>query len=78
MRYRSVDTIGAEHIGRRVTVRRRLDDGSISDVIGILEHADDASLTVRNRDDARVDIARTAIVAARVIRTQRPPMQAPG
>lgn len=67
MRYRSVDSIQAEHLGRRVTVRHRLPDGRSTDVVGVLEHADTASVTVRDRHGDRHRIGRTAIVAARVV-----------
>jgi len=67
MKYRSADTIRSEHLGTRVTVRRALPEGGASDVIGILEHVDDATLTVRDKRGERHTIGRGEIVAARVI-----------
>jgi len=66
MRYRSVHTIERDHIGRRVTVRRRSDGGQLSDVIGVLEDVDDASVTVRTHLGDRHTIVRSDIAAARV------------
>lgn len=67
MRFRSAQTLGADAIGRRVTVRRRLADGMASDVVGTLEAADADAVTVRDKHGSLVRIARTEIVASRVI-----------
>jgi ribosome maturation factor RimP len=72
VKYRSVDELGAEDVGRRVTVRRRLSEGGYSDVIGVLEHADKTSVTVRDRNGHRHTIERTDIAAARVVRSPAP------
>ncbi|HEX9711953.1 MAG TPA: hypothetical protein VGB52_05280 [Actinomycetota bacterium] len=69
MKYRSVDQIGAEHLGRRVTIRHRLDEGGSSDVLGILEHVDAVSVTVRDKGGERRVIGRADIVAVRVVRS---------
>ncbi len=67
MKYRSADHIGKEHLGRRVTIRRKLPEGGYSDVVGIAERVDDASVTVRNSEGETVEINRGDIAAARVI-----------
>jgi len=67
MKYRSVDQIGTEHQGHRVTIRRKLPEGGYSDVVGVAEHVDDASITVRNRKGEKIEIDRSEIAAARVI-----------
>jgi hypothetical protein len=67
LKYRSVDQIGPEHLGRRVTVRRTLPEGGYSDVIGVCEQADTSSITIRNKDGETIVIARSEIVAARVV-----------
>ena len=67
MRFRSVDVVGSEHVGSRVTIRRRLDERRSSDVLGILEHADEESVTVRDKAGERHVIGRSEIVAARVV-----------
>lgn len=67
MKFRSVDQITSDHLGRRVTVRRKLPEGGSSDVMGILEHADTASVTVRDKTGERHTIGRGEIVAARVV-----------
>ncbi len=56
-----------EDIGSRVSVRRRLDDGTCSDVVGDLESTDDGYLRVRRRDGVIVAVARADVVAARVV-----------
>ena len=81
MKYRSVDQIHKEHQGQRVTIRRKLPEGGYSDVIGIAEHVDDASVTVRNHKGETIEINRSEIVAARVIVTpklENPQNPAPG
>lgn len=75
MRYRSVDQIKREHQGHRVTIRRKLPEGGFSDVVGIAEHVDEASVTVRNHKGETVEIKRSEIAAARVI--EAPPLEDP-
>lgn len=67
MRYRAVDEIGPEHVGRRVTVRRALPDGSYSDTVGVCEAVEAASVKIRNRRGELVVIERSRIVAARLV-----------
>lgn len=68
MPYRSADRLGPEHVGRRVTVRRRLAEGGVGDVVGVLESLDDEAVSVRRRDGTLVRVARGDVVAARVVR----------
>jgi hypothetical protein len=72
VKYRSVDQIGPEHLGRRVTVRRTLPDGGYSDVIGVCEHTDASTITIRNKNGESIVIARSEIVAARVVGSASP------
>jgi hypothetical protein len=67
LKYRSVDQIGPEHLGRRVTVRRTLPEGGYADLIGVCEQADASSVTIRNKNGEAIVIARSEIVAARVV-----------
>jgi hypothetical protein len=67
MKFRSVDQLGPEHRGHRVTVRRKLAEGGYSDVVGVCETIDASSVTVRNKHGEAITIARAEIVAARVI-----------
>jgi hypothetical protein len=67
VRFRSVDQIGPEHVGRRVTVRRTLPEGGYSDVVGVCEQADPDSVTVRNKKGEAITIRRGDIVASRVV-----------
>ena len=75
MKYRSVDQIDKEHQGHRVTIRRKLPHGGYSDVVGIAELVDDASITVRTHKGETVEIGRSEIAAARVIGS--PPLENP-
>jgi hypothetical protein len=75
LEYRSVDQIGPEHRGHRVTIRRKLREGGYSDVIGIVEHVGPAFVTVRNHKGEKVEINRSEIAAARVIGS--PPLENP-
>jgi ribosome maturation factor RimP len=67
VKYRSVDQIGPEHLGHRVTVRRRLPEGGYSDVLGVCEQIDASTVTVRNNQGETIAIKRSEIVAARVV-----------
>jgi len=75
MKFKSVDEIGPEHQGHRVTVRRKLRDGGYSDFIGIIEYIDISSIRVRNHKGEAITIPRSEIVAARVI--EAPTLQNP-
>jgi ribosome maturation factor RimP len=72
LKYRSVDQIGPQHLGHRVTVRRTLPEGGYSDVIGVCENADASSITVRNKKGESIVIARSEIAAARVVGSPSP------
>jgi hypothetical protein len=65
--FRSASSLGPEHIGARVTIRYRNDEGTLSDVIGILERLDDETVAVRDRRDEQRTIRTADVVAARVI-----------
>ena len=59
--------ITPDDLGKRVTIRRALPDGRLGDVVGILQAWSDGVLRVRRRDDSVVEIAQTALVAAKVV-----------
>ena len=64
--------ISPADIGRRVTIRHRLPDGQLTDVVGILESwrqtaTTDDELVVRNRRGEPIRVGHPAIVAARVV-----------
>jgi len=67
MRFRSADHIRAEHVGRRVTIRRRIEGGGTGDVIGILRSVGPDDLRVLRADGTDVHILRGDVVAARLI-----------
>ncbi|MCA1831098.1 MAG: hypothetical protein LC663_06260 [Actinobacteria bacterium] len=67
MKFRSRDRLRNEHVGKRVTVRRRLGDGTLGDVIGVLEAIDAEKLVLRDRTDTALTIDVATVVAARVI-----------
>lgn len=59
--------IDRSDLGRRVTVRYRLAEGGFSDVVGILETCDDATFGVRDRNGTLRVVARSDVVAAKVV-----------
>jgi ribosome maturation factor RimP len=67
MKFRPADELGSQHLGRRVTVRRRLESGGFGDVIGILRAIDETHVVITDRNAIEVRIARADVVAARVI-----------
>lgn len=54
-------------VGRRVTVRHRLDGSTLTDVVGRLESWADGTLVVVRRDGTPVRVAVDDVVAARVV-----------
>ena len=78
MRYRLVVRVTAADIGKRVTIRWRPPelDGTkqMTDVLGILEDADDHFFKVRRgRDGQLVVIPRTRALAGKVVPPAPPP-----
>ena len=71
MRFGYRIAVDCEDVGSRVTVRVRLDDGALSDVLGVLEACDDAIYEIRDRTGALRRVARADVVAAKVV----PPVQ---
>lgn len=67
MRYRSAGKLLPEHVGRRVTVRRSLQDGSKTDIVGELLSITEEQVTVRNRRGDPETVPLSEVVAARVI-----------
>ena len=78
MRYRLEVRLSPADVGQRVVIRWRptsLDaTGQMTDVLGILEEADDRSFAVRTRDQTLVVIPRTRALAGKVI-PPAPPRQ---
>ena len=62
-------------VGQRVTIRRRLPDGRLGDVVGMLEAWSDGVLRVRRRDDSVVEVAQATLVAAKIVPQAPPPRQ---
>lgn len=54
-------------VGARVTVRRRLEEGGLGDVVGTLQAWSDDELTIQRRGGEIVTVAVAAIVSSRVI-----------
>lgn len=77
MRYRLEVRLTPADVGQRVVIRWRppcLDaSGQITDVLGILEEADDLSFAVRTRDQTLIVIPRTRALASKVIPQAPPP-----
>lgn len=57
-------------VGRRVSVRQRLDDGAASDVVGRVLDADVCGLRVERRDGTVVVVAADRVIALRVVPTR--------
>jgi len=53
--------------GSRVSLRRRLQTGEYSDVVGVLESWDEGVLSVRRRDGELVEVAAESLVAGKVV-----------
>jgi hypothetical protein len=62
-------TLSASDVGRRVMVRRTLDDGreGYGDVVGELVEWLDTTLTIRTRGGEHVVVAHDAVVAGKVV-----------
>jgi hypothetical protein len=59
--------VGCEDLGRRVTVRYRLEQSGFSDVVGILETCDERAFGIRDRTGALRTVTRSDVVAAKVV-----------
>jgi hypothetical protein len=59
--------LDAADVGQRVVVRRRLPDGRLTDVLGVLERWDDAAAVVRSRTGDATVVARADVVAGKRI-----------
>ena len=66
-RYRLEVRVTGADIGSRVVVRYRRPDDAVTDVLGILEAADDASFTVRKASGESVTVPRDRALAAKTI-----------
>jgi len=82
MRYRLVVRVTAADIGQRVAIRwcpEELDgSGLMTDVLGILEDADDQVFKVRRgRDGQLIVIPRARAVAGKVVPPAPPPRRPP-
>ena len=68
MRYRLVVRLTPADVGKRVVIRWRPGDSKqMTDVLGILEHADASSLAVRTRDGTLVVIPAGRALAGKVV-----------
>lgn len=73
--------VGPEHVGRRVTIRHRVqEDGRqmVTDVVGHLRAWEDDRLQVERRDGSLVEVDADAIVASRLIPDAPPRRRGPG
>lgn len=64
---RLVVAVSPADTGERVSLRRRLQTGEYSDVIGILESWADGVLKVRRRDGEVVEIPAESLAAGKVV-----------
>jgi hypothetical protein len=63
---RLVVRVSAGDVGRRVSLRRRLPDGTLTDVVGILEDWSAGEVTVRRRDGSPVTFPAASLVAGKI------------
>jgi hypothetical protein len=71
VRYRL--TLGQDDVGQRVVLRRRLPDGRLTDVLGVLSRWDDEVAAVRPRIGEETVVARADVVAGK--RVPPPPVR---
>jgi hypothetical protein len=57
--------VGPGDVGVRVSLRRRLPEGGLGDVLGVVEAWDDSTVSVRRRDGELVVVASVDVVAAK-------------
>ncbi len=57
--------VGQGDIGVRVSLRRRLPEGGLGDVLGVVEAWDELEVRVRKRDGELVVVASSDVVAAK-------------
>jgi hypothetical protein len=67
MRFRYAQEVDCTALGRRVSIRYRTPDGKASDVVGVLEQCDEQRFAVRNRRAQLVTVARSDVVASRIV-----------
>ena len=58
-------TLGPADVGERVVVRRRLDEGGLGDLLGLLERWDDEAVEVVDRHGTRHVVRRDDVVAGK-------------
>lgn len=64
---RYVRDVSPDDVGVRVSLRRRLPDGGLGDVLGVLETWTAGALGVRRRDEELVEVAEADVVALKRI-----------
>ena len=59
--------LGPQDVGQRVVLRRRLPDGRLSDLLGVLERFDDEAAVVCSRTGDQTRVERDDVVAGKRI-----------
>jgi hypothetical protein len=57
--------VGPSDVGVRVSLRRRLAEGGLGDVLGVLEAWQDGRLAVRRRDGSVAEVREADVVAVK-------------
>ncbi len=65
--FRLTVAVSPDDVGKRVSLRRRTDDGKFTDVVGVLERWEDGRIAVRRRDDQLVEFDADTLVAGKVV-----------
>lgn len=60
-------SVTPEETGRRVSMRRRTEDGRFTDVVGVLERWEAGVIAVRRRDGLLVEFDAETLVAGKVV-----------
>ncbi|MGH3320732.1 MAG: hypothetical protein ACRDN9_11225 [Streptosporangiaceae bacterium] len=60
-------TVAPDDVGRRVSLRRKLPDGSYADTLGELESWEAGTLRIRRRDGSLVTITEDTLVAGKIV-----------
>lgn len=65
--FRLTVAVTPDDVGQRVSLRRRVDDGRFTDVVGVLERWQQGRIAVRRRDEQLVEFDADTLVAGKIV-----------
>ncbi len=65
--FRLTVAVTPDDVDQRVSLRRRVDDGRFTDVVGVLERWEQGRIAVRRRDEQLVEFDADTLVAGKVV-----------